>query len=536
MKWLDFWSKKKGISEIGVFVAGKKMYVVIEKDKKIRFGISENGFDFEEIKDEGDKLKLAWLKNKKKRLVEAIVYSNNLCSGSERMAPEKVKVEGVIREKDESWVFFDFEKEAGVIETGVVATEAADSGKIKWRGGEPVWQSPTEWRGKKIIMGGVVKFLEKYLAYWWVEGLGLTAISYPRYKIDKEIEVKRGYLLDKPGQNPLIAPNLKNTWEAFTTFNPAAIYEADKVHILYRAQGFDYVSVLGYANSKDGYKIDEKLDWPAFVPSKPFEKRDKNKPVNTDFVSGGGSEGCEDPRITKIGNRIYMTYVAFNGWDPPRIALTSIKVTDFLAKRWLWERPVLISPPKIVDKSACILPEMINGKYVIFHRIFPNILIDYVDSLDFEPGQYLKGQYKIGPRSPMWWDSRKIGVGAPPLLTKDGWLLIYQSVDDKDASHYKVGAMMLKKDEPQIELYRGKYPIIEPDAWYDNNGFKAGVVYPCGAVIIEDRLFVYYGGADSHVCVATAKLDEFLDRLSKGKDVRLEDTMLGIVNDKKKRQ
>jgi predicted GH43/DUF377 family glycosyl hydrolase len=534
VKLFSFDFKKARVKNISVLVFKKRLWLEIERTKGQMWAVSQDGLEFEIFEDRKGKLSANFQKIKKQRLVESLVYGGSLSSGSERMVRENLKVEGVVREKDNNLVFFDNETEKGIIEVGVLATETWDSGKVRWRGNEPVWKSPPEWQGRETKMAGVVKFDGKYLAYWWVKGLGLAVISYPKYRIDKEIEIKKSFFLDKPKENPMIAPNAKNSWEAFTTFNPAAIYEADKVHILYRAQGFDYVSVLGYANSQDGLTIDEKMDKPAFVPSKPFEVRDKNKPVAVDLMSGGGCEGCEDPRITRIDDRIYMTYVAFNGWDPPRIALTSIRLTDFLAKRWLWEKPVLISPPKVVDKSACILPEKIGDRYVIFHRIFPNILIDYVDSLDFEPGQYLKGQYKIGPRSPMWWDSRKIGVGAPPLKTKDGWLLIYQSVDDKDASGYKVGAMMLDLEHPEKELYRSRYPIMEPDAWYDNQGFKAGVVYPCGAVIIDGQLLVYYGGADSHVCVATANLDEFLSKLKKEEKVELKETYLGVEkNDKK---
>ena len=91
---------------------------------------------------------------------------------------------------------------------------------------------------------------------------------------------------------------------------------------------------------------------------------------------------------------------------------------------------MLISPPHIIDKNACILPEKINGKYVIFHRVFPNILIDFVDDLDFDgKTRWLAGQYEIPVRAlSSDWDSRKVGCGPPPLKTKDGWLLIYQAV------------------------------------------------------------------------------------------------------------
>jgi predicted GH43/DUF377 family glycosyl hydrolase len=146
------------------------------------------------------------------------------------------------------------------------------------------------------------------------------------------------------------------------------------------------------------------------------------------------------------------------------------------------------------------------------HRIYPDILIDFVDSLDFDGQTWLEGKYKISPRREFW-DSRKIGAGAPPIKTKDGWLLIYQSVGEQDSGKYKIGAMLLDLKDPTKVLYRSQSPILEPEEKYENEGFKAGVIYPCGAVVIDNTLYVYYGGADSYVCVATANLTEFLKEL-----------------------
>jgi beta-1,2-mannobiose phosphorylase / 1,2-beta-oligomannan phosphorylase len=226
--------------------------------------------------------------------------------------------------------------------------------------------------------------------------------------------------------------------------------------------------------------------------------------------------GCEDPRITKIDDRVYITYVAYDGRSHPRVALSSIHIDDFLARRWNWKKPVLISPPNIVDKNACLLPEKINGKYVIFHRIYPNILIDFVDDLDFDGRtRWLTGQYEIPVRSlSSEWDSHKVGAGPPPLKTKYGWLLIYQAVGRHDNYRYKIGAMLLDLKDPTKVLARSRKPILEPNTWYENDGWKAGVVYPCGAVIIKDRLFVYYGGADTVVNVASVKLNGFLEELT----------------------
>jgi predicted GH43/DUF377 family glycosyl hydrolase len=328
-------------------------------------------------------------------------------------------------------------------------------------------------------------------------------------------------VLERFADNPILRPNPRYLWENKAVFNPAVLYEGGKVHILYRALGETDVSVLGYASSLDGFHIQERLSYPVYVPREPFEGVN---PVSSPspgipgvYVSGGGEMGgCEDPRLTRIDDKVYITYVAYDGRSQPRVALSSISLNDFLSKKWNWKKPVLISPPHIVDKNACILPEKINGKYVIFHRVFPNILIDFVDDLDFDgKTRWLTGQYEIPVRAlSSDWDSRKVGCGPPPLKTKDGWLLIYQAVRNCGEYHYKIGAMLLDLKDPTKVLARSINPILAPEVWYENEGWKAGVVYPCGAAIIKGRLFVYYGGADTVVCVASVKLNGFIEQLA----------------------
>jgi predicted GH43/DUF377 family glycosyl hydrolase len=320
--------------------------------------------------------------------------------------------------------------------------------------------------------------------------------------------------------NPILKPDTKHPWETKAVFNPAAVYEGGRVHILYRALGETDVSTLGYASSLDGLHIHERLDKPVYVPRETFEGvnpsyRYVSQPTGI-YVSGGGEMGgCEDPRLTRIDKQIYMTYVAYDGYTHPRVALSSIQLKDFLDRKWNWKKPVLITPPNIVDKNACILPEKINGKYVIFHRVFPNILIDFVDDLNFDgKTRWLEGQFKIPVRAlSSDWDNLKVGCGPPPIKTKDGWLLIYQAVGKHDETRYKIGAMLLDLKDPTKVLARTKKPILEPVTSYENDGLKEGVVYPCGAAVIDDRLFVYYGGADMVVCVASAKLESFMAQL-----------------------
>lgn len=435
------------------------------------------------------------------------------------LAKEIAHVQAVLEQPEGLLLIYDIYKN-GKYCVFAALFDKNDPTHLLWEPHESIWIQPDSWK-KEVTPLGVAQVDGKLIGYWQVKNEGIFAYVYALYAVSDGHSSKDIFLrLQRHKANPLIVPKTENSWEAFNTFNPAAIYDGGKVHILYRAQGYDYVSTIGYASSTDGIHITERYNKPIYNPTEPFAWLKTGNPISFGYVSGGGYGGCEDPRITKIDDRYYLTYVAFDGYNPPRIALTSIAAEDFLHKKWLWEKPILISPPGVVDKSAVIFPEKIKGKYVIMHRIYPDILIDFVDSLEFDGETWLKGEYKISPR-PDKWDSRKIGAGAPPIKTKYGWLLIYQSVGEQDSARYKIGAMLLDLEDPTKVLYRSQSPILEPDAFYENNGFKAGVIYPCGAVIIEDMLYVYYGGADSYVCVATANLDKFLDQLRFSKLAKL---------------
>ncbi|MFA6297191.1 MAG: hypothetical protein WC629_01375, partial [Candidatus Paceibacterota bacterium] len=387
---------------------------------------------------------------------------------------------------------------------------------VIWRSDVPISQMVIETTKKTLFspLGGTIKNGTIFLYY--KVGDEIIVSSFPSPFKDITIYHPPQYhvpLLKKHHKNPILSPHTKNEWESEAVFNPAAIYEDGKVHLLYRALGPRGISVLGYASSKDGLHIDERHPEPAYYPRERFEGANVAGPSSFAelYTSGGGWGGCEDPKLTCIGKKIYLTYVAFNGWSQPRLAISWIKKEDFLKKEWKWSQPQLMSRPGVVDKSGCILPEKINGKYVVFHRVFPDILIDFVDDLKFGVGKWLKGEFKISPR-PLMWDSRKLSVGAPPIKTKDGWLVIYHAVDDRDDSKYKIGAMLLDLKDPTKVLHRTNAPILVPDMHYENEG-KSGVAYPCGAVIIGDELHVYYGGGDKVVCVASTPVEKLIRHL-----------------------
>ncbi|PIU98303.1 hypothetical protein COS61_02140 [Candidatus Wolfebacteria bacterium CG03_land_8_20_14_0_80_40_12] len=308
-------------------------------------------------------------------------------------------------------------------------------------------------------------------------------------------------LLARAKENPIIIPNLAHSWESKATYNPGAIYLDGKVHLIYRAMSEDNTSVLGYTTSQDGIHIGYHAPKPVYLPREPFEQK----------LVPGGNSGCEDPRLTKIGSKIYMFYTAFDGKNPPRIALTWILAKDFAKQKWDWAKPVLISPPDISDKDACVFPEKINGQYFIIHRIADSIDSALSPTLNFDGQTWIEEYDWIFPRAGMW-DSKKVGAAAAPIKTKKGWVLFYHGVSEEDR-FYRVGAILLDLKDPTKIIARSDKPIFEPETDYEKKGQMPNVVFPCGAVLLNDKFFLYYGGADKVVGVATIGKDELLKNL-----------------------
>ncbi len=304
-------------------------------------------------------------------------------------------------------------------------------------------------------------------------------------------------------RNPIIRPNKKNFWEAKATFNPAVLRIRNVTHILYRTLSDDNTSYIGYASSRDGVNIDERLLKPIYSPREDFESK----------KIAGENSGCEDPRLTKIGKIIYMCYTAFDGIGPPRVAITSIKEADFLQKNWKWKKPIIITPAGFEDKDTCIFPKKIKDQYFILHRVGNEICGDYLKSLNFKTETVTKCIRIIGPRINSW-DSAKVGIAGPPIKTKNGWLLLYHGVS-KSHNTYRIGAVLLDLNDPALVLSRTTDPIFEPQELYEKVGVVNNVVFPCGMVLKDSLLYIYYGAADTVVGVATIELDIVLKALTR---------------------
>jgi len=301
--------------------------------------------------------------------------------------------------------------------------------------------------------------------------------------------------LTKYEMNPIIEPRPGLDWEVDGTFNPAAIVVGNTTHLLYRAVDQNRVSRLGYARSNDGGRYSFRSSAPIFEGTSDWEEF-----------------GCEDPRVSLVDGTYYVTYTAFSR-QGPRIALASTQ--DFIH----YEKYGLIGPDRD-DKDCVLFPGRVDGKVLMLHRLGSKIQIAHFDNFEsLSNSQEFWTKYVkhyddfelIGPRYP--WEELKVGVGAPPVRTDRGWLVIYHGVSAQRI--YRAGALLLDLENPTKILARTKDPILEPESEFEIHGIVPNVVFPEGATIQHGDLLVYYGGADRVSCLAKAPLDDFLDDLQK---------------------
>ncbi len=297
-------------------------------------------------------------------------------------------------------------------------------------------------------------------------------------------------------KNPILTPRPKIKWESWATFNPGAVRDEDAIHILYRAVDDNGVSSLGYAKSLDGVNVDGRMVDPVLRPDSVWEEF-----------------GCEDPRITWLEGYYWVLYTAFSQRGP-RIALAS--TLDFRN----FEKYGVVGPD-YYDKDCALFPERIGGEIAILHRIQPNVQIAFFDDLDTlkRPGQYwTKYMKELDHHVIMYrqfaWESKKIGIGPPPIKTKEGWLVLYHGVDKSHV--YRAGAALLDLEDPTRLVGRMRDPILEPQEEFERQGNVPNVVFPAGCVVVRDNLRVYYGAADKVICVAEAPLKEIIESLTQG--------------------
>ncbi len=301
--------------------------------------------------------------------------------------------------------------------------------------------------------------------------------------------------------NPILRPT-KNWWETRAVFNAGANIFENKIVLLYRAIGGDSFSRFGLAKSIDGVSF-ERFEDPVFEAelSNQYERL-----------------GVEDPRITKIEDTYYIVYTA-----PSVYEAKAYKTGNFapsLSHSAPWRiRPSLITTKDFKTfkregillekeaKDAALFPEKIAGEYDLLYRVYPNISITFSKDLK----TWLGDKVIVSPREGFW-DDERVGAGTQPIKTEKGWLLFYHGVNKSHV--YQIGILLLDLKDPTKILYRSSQPALEPQESYEKEGDTVNVVFTCGAVEKDGQYFVYYGGADKVIGLATINKEELLNEIS----------------------
>jgi len=279
-----------------------------------------------------------------------------------------------------------------------------------------------------------------------------------------------------------------------SVFNAGAAKLGDEYILLNRVEGLDGISCLWVARSRDGvhFKPDPE---PAMVHATegPYA-------IYEEY-------GIEDPRITKITDIYYITYTCYSRYAP---CVGLARTTDFRT----FERMGIISLPP--NKDVVLFPEKIGGRYARLDRpstpagkceVGGNIWLSYSPDLLHwgDPRPVMR------PRKGRW-DSKKIGAGAPPIKTEQGWLEIYHGVRETGSGVlYRLGVALLDLENPSQVIGRAAEAILSPAAPEDFLGNVMNVVFTCGAILEDDgEVKIYYGAADQVMCLATASLDDLI--------------------------
>ena len=300
-------------------------------------------------------------------------------------------------------------------------------------------------------------------------------------------------LLERYEGNPLLtAADIPFTCN--TVFNGSTVKIGAKYYILLRVEGQHGYSVFALGHSRNGY--DFKIDrYPVMVPADdgPMQKYE--------------SSGVEDPRITVIDGTVYIVYTAYSGYGPA-MALATTK--DFAT----FERHGLISEPG--NKDGLLFPRKVGGRYVRFDRPIGNdvgrVWVSFSNDLHY----WGDSRVVISPRSG-YWDTYRVGASCVPIETEDGWLEIYHGVKMTSGGPiYRAGVVLLDLEDPSVVIARSNVPILSPRTPYERVGDVNNVVFPSAAILEDDgQLKVYYGAADTAICVATTTLGKLMDLVEK---------------------
>ena len=290
-------------------------------------------------------------------------------------------------------------------------------------------------------------------------------------------------------------------------FNSAVVpYEGAFIGV-FRAEQTDGIPFVYLGRSQDG------IHWNFDEKPIPFEDEEGKL-----FMP----KYAYDPRLVKVEDTYYIIWCQ----DFYGAAIGMAKTKDF-------KKFVRVENPFLpFNRNAVLFPRKINGNFVMLsrpsdsgHTPFGDVFLSESPDLTF----WGKHRHVMG-RSEEWWESLKIGGGAAPIETSEGWLMFYHGVTGTcNGYEYSIGGVILDKDEPSKVKYRCNTFLITPEEWYEERGFVPNVCFPCATIhdAATGRIAIYYGAADSYVAMAFTTLDDIIDYIKDHSVVRESDIEIG---------
>lgn len=326
----------------------------------------------------------------------------------------------------------------------------------------------------------------------------------------------------------------ENSFENKSVLNPGIYQDGNDVHLIYRAINKNYISCLGYARLEGPLKVVERWTSPYLKPKYNYEKK-----------------GVEDPRIVKIGNTFYLVYVVHDGKNAliayshgpdlfklkrggiisPQMSYDAVgrlfkysKLKDDYYFFKSYYKDMVARDVLLWDKDGVMFPEKINKKFALIHRILPDIQVIYFNKfkqlkeVDYWKDYIKKLSENVILEGGHGFEARNVGGGCPPIKTDLGWLLIYHGVEPMNKGRvYHAGAALLNLKDPTKTVAHLPYPLFSPDKKWEKKGHVHNVVFPTGTSLFDNRLYIYYGAADSSIAVASVGLKSLLNEIMKYK-------------------
>ena len=280
---------------------------------------------------------------------------------------------------------------------------------------------------------------------------------------------------------------------AAAVLNPGATEQEGEVVLLLRVEDLSGYSSIYVARSKDGI-----TNWS--FDSEPILRYGQSRWRYEKW-------GCEDARVTYLEQekRWYITYTAYS----PTGAAVAIAHSDDLVRA---HRVGLIFSPN--NKDAVLFPRKFGDRWAILHRPDAGGIEHVWSAYSSDLVHWGEPHCVLPEGGGAAWDAVKVGAGPPPILTKEGWLLVFHGVKGYGGHLiYRAGVALLEVDRPHKLLARSSSWIFQAEAPYEMSGLVPNVVFPTGLLQRGDELWMYYGAADTYVCLATAKLSDVLATL-----------------------